>query len=161
MLVSYKCNIATEKAVAFLVVILYLVGGLGGNIPPRDTVYKRCINIYIIVLLPRRRAVHSRHRTKVNPHPTNQQGLLRRKGKPRGRRPSGGFLPTAKNGGVGVCRRTASTRGGITCNGRTKADRHGEGPTWPNPTPPRREARTPDTGQGQNTAGGGQGGRGA
>lgn len=58
-----------------------------------------------------------------------------------------------KTGAWANCRRTASTRGGITCNGRTKADRGEEGLTWPNAPPTRREARTPDTGQGQNTAG--------
>lgn len=37
----------------------------------------------------------------------------------------------------------------------------GGGPNLAQRPPTRREARTPDTGQGQNTAGGGQGGRGA
>ena len=37
----------------------------------------------------------------------------------------------------------------------------GGGPNLAQHHPEEREARTPDTGQGQNTAGGGQGGRGA
>ena len=63
--------------------------------PPHEPT--RCgYKIYTIVLLPRRRAVHSRHRTKVNPHPTNQQGLGRRKGKPKGTPTIGRFFAVGK-----------------------------------------------------------------
>lgn len=54
VLVSYKCNIATEKAVAFLVTILYLVGGLGETYP--HTSCKGAGMIYIQSFFLHRRA---------------------------------------------------------------------------------------------------------
>lgn len=72
MLVGYKCNIATEKAVAFLVVILYLVGGLGETYP--HTSRQGCgYKIYIIVLPAPAGGGRTNPTGGKTTHPTNQQ----------------------------------------------------------------------------------------